>query len=439
MSEIIYPTREELNQASRVDIRSELLGSNPFLRNSWIGSIAKALAFRMFDFYEKNKEQLGQTFWDTAEDPYLSRWASIFNIITKAATGSSGNIVAQGTPATTIPNNSKLSSGGIQYKTTLSVNILSQSLSVISLTRFGGLVTAQTASDHNLATGIDVTIAGAVETEYNGLQTITVTDTDKFTYPIETTPSTPATGTITAAFDTAVVPVEADDSPVLFVGADTNQDSGTPLSLTSPIAGVNNTAFVDPDGLTGGADQESSEDKRIRFLFRVQNPVANFNVSAIILKALEVPGNTRVWVDEITPAVGQLTVYFTRDNDGIIPTAGDVTRTKDKILEIKPANTDESDVIVLAPTPKVVNFVFSALDPNTSTMIAAINANLDVFFQTKTEVGRDLTENEYISAIQNTIDTETGAFLTSFALSSPSGNVSVAAGEIPTKGSVTTP
>jgi uncharacterized phage protein gp47/JayE len=435
MSEINFPTREELNQSSKVDIRSELLGSNPFLRNSWIGSIAKALAFRMFDFYEKLKELLRQFFWDTAEIPYMDRWASIFGIQTKAASQASGYIVAQGTPSSVINNNSKLSVGGVQYKTTLSKTILADSLNIISATWSASTVTIQTASNHNLASGINVTIAGMTPTGYNGVHSILVTAADEFSYPLESDP-TPATVLGTVSFNTALIPVQADDD---FFGSQTNQDPGTAFTFTVPIAGVNNQAFADFNGLTGGADQESTEDKRIRFLFRVQNPVANFNVAAIINKALEVPGNTRIWVREITPEVGQVTIYFTRDNDGIIPTNGDVTNTKNKILEIKPANTADDDVKVFKPTPKTIDFIFASLSPNTSTMQSAINANLDVFFEEKTETGRDVTENEYLSAIQNTIDTETGNFLISFSLTTPSGNISVASGELPVKGTVTFP
>lgn len=437
MSEINFPTREELNQQSKVDIRSELLGSNPFLRNSWIGSIAKSLAFRVFDMYEKLKELLVQFFWDTAENPYLNRWSSIFGITTKSASKSSGFIVAEGTPGSAIVNNSALATGGITYRTTLSETITAVSLSVTSLTRFGGTVTGQTASPHNLASGISTTIAGAVETEYNGVQIVTVTGDDTFTYPIETTPSTPATGTITASFDTAVIPVQPDTD---FFGFQTNQDPGTELSFSQAIIGVNNAAFVNADGLTGGADQESSEDQRVRFLFRVHNPVANFNVSAITLKALEIEGNTRVWVTGIYPAIGQVTIRFTRDNDGIIPTGGDVTRTKDKILEIKPANTDDNDVIVETLTEKEIDFDFSALDPNTSSMQTAINNSLDAFFQERAAPGTDISKNEYISVIQNTIDTETGDFINSFTLTTPTADpISVAFKEMPTKGTVSFP
>lgn len=437
MSEVEFPTREELEQSGKVDVRDELSGSNPFLRNSWLGAIVSAFAFLFFDWYEKLKELLKQFFFDTAENPYLNRWSAIWNIITNPATKASGGVVAEGTPGSPIAISSKLAISGISYRVTLGTTINAQSLSVTSLTRFGGTVTAITASNHNLATGINVTIAGAVETEYNGVHNIAVIGLNSFTYPIQTTPTTPATGTITADFNTALVSVEADTD---FFGVETNQISGAELSFSPPLPGVNNSAFVDFNGLTGGADQEETEDQRIRFLERVQNPVANFNKSAIVQKAKEITGNTRIFVNEITPAVGQVTIYFTRDNDGIIPTAGDVTRTKEKILEIKPANTADADVIVLAPTEKQVNFIFSSLVPNTTTMQSAVNNNLDVLFEERTAVGQDLTENEYKAAIQNTIDTETGEKLISFSLTTPSGDIAADTSAILIiKGTVTFP
>lgn len=61
-----------------------------------------------------------------------------------------------------------------------------------------GLVTA-TATDHGFESGQTVTIAGAVESGYNGDWVVTVTGPNTFTYVYTATPSaTPATGTITA-------------------------------------------------------------------------------------------------------------------------------------------------------------------------------------------------------------------------------------------------
>lgn len=56
----------------------------------------------------------------------------------------------------------------------------------------------KTDMPHGFATGATVTMAGATPTDYNGDKIITVTDPQTFTYPLVSTPETPATGTITA-------------------------------------------------------------------------------------------------------------------------------------------------------------------------------------------------------------------------------------------------
>jgi hypothetical protein len=72
------------------------------------------------------------------------------------------------------------------------------SKSVTSITLVGTTATA-TSTAHGYANGNTVTIAGAVETEYNGTYTISNVATDTFDYTIVGTPASPATGTITVA------------------------------------------------------------------------------------------------------------------------------------------------------------------------------------------------------------------------------------------------
>ncbi len=62
-----------------------------------------------------------------------------------------------------------------------------------------------------LATGDNTTIAGAVETEYNGAHDITVIDASTFTFSVVGTPASPATGTITYAKNTVDVGPEIAD------------------------------------------------------------------------------------------------------------------------------------------------------------------------------------------------------------------------------------
>lgn len=69
--------------------------------------------------------------------------------------------------------------------------------SVTSITRSGTTATATTSGNHGFTTNDVVTIQGAVQSEYNGARTITVTGLTTFTYELAGAPTTPATGTIT--------------------------------------------------------------------------------------------------------------------------------------------------------------------------------------------------------------------------------------------------
>jgi hypothetical protein len=69
---------------------------------------------------------------------------------------------------------------------------------IIGITRSGTTATVNTGQAHGFLTGHIAAIAGAVETDYNGDFQITVTSTTEFTYTVSGSPSTPATGTITA-------------------------------------------------------------------------------------------------------------------------------------------------------------------------------------------------------------------------------------------------
>jgi uncharacterized phage protein gp47/JayE len=206
-------------------------------------------------------------------------------------------------------------------------------------------------------------------------------------------------------------------------GQSTNLSANTRVSFATPIAGVDASAYVDQSAVGGGTDIETDDELRARMLYRIQNPVALFNEAAIVSQAQQVAGVTQVFVHEITPEVGQVTIYFIRGNDASpIPDGSEVATVKNKILEIKPAHTDEDDVIVLAPTPINVTFSFSALSPNTSTMQEAIDANLRAYFLDEGTVGNPITQDEYRAVIQTTIDPDTGDRVESFALTAPVGD-----------------
>ena len=505
-------TSTEVEDRIKVDVAREAPDSNPYVQNSWLLALIVGFGRRIFDLYRDLKRSEDNTFPDTAIGERAEQWGTIYGKTRTPATQATGSCIATGLDTTLIPVDTRLVSNDVAYKTTTDATISDQVISVTSITRSGTTATVTTASDHNLASNVPVTIAGAAQTEYNLTDVvITITGLDTFTYQVAGSPAT-ATGTITAAFTSASVPVISIPFGIL-----TNLTLNTPLTLQSPISGADDILHADYGAIGGGTDIETDALFKARYLDRIQNPVAHFNVNDIVTKAKEIAGVTRVFVEEageilansvsitsitrngqvatavstahgledhmsitvtgatqpeynvtdqrilvvdadtfiyivtgspITAtggpvfassiALGVVQVYFTRDNDlSSIPSASEVATVKDKLDEIRPANTSEDNLLVSAPTGLDVDFTFTALFPNTTTMQAAIEANLQQFFEEAVTVGADIDEDAYRSAIKNTVDTQTGDSVVSFDVSAPTGDVSVSAGELPILGVLT--
>ena len=433
---------QEVIERAKTDVQRSLPGSNPFLPNSVLGAIVTASASRNFDFYTQLDLMPDILLPDTSEDQFLERWAATFGKIRLAATTSTGNVIATGTLASNVPIATVMaSSEGLIYEVTATVPIIAVNNSIVSIVRTGTIATVVTSIDHSLSSAVLVTITGADQPEYNVIgSSIIVLGPTSFTYTVAGSPITPATGTIAADYESAVVPVISQEFQDSENDVNVNRGSGEVLTLQAPLVGIDNDLLVSSGGVEGGSDQETDDLLRSRTLDKIQNPTAHFNVSDITEKAKEVNGVTRVFVEEITPDVGQVTIYFMRDNDDDpIPSGSEVTTTKDQILTIKPANTSDDDVIVLAPIASVTNFIFTVLAPNTPQMQSAITANLQQFFAEETGVSVGIDQDAYRAAIQNTIDIETGARVENFVLSTPVGDISISTGEIGTLGTVTYP
>lgn len=68
-------------------------------------------------------------------------------------------------------------------------------LTIASLTQSSGTATATVSAGHQLETGDSVYISGATETEYNGDFIVTVSSSTVFTYSVDSSATSPATGT----------------------------------------------------------------------------------------------------------------------------------------------------------------------------------------------------------------------------------------------------
>ncbi len=429
------PSIQEIIDRVKTDIQTVTEQAVPTEQNNLLYAFTVALANLSNDL---NKEVqlvvIPNSFPQTAQTvDDLQKFADLWDVPRNPATVSEGKITATGTVGTTIPINTKYTVNGNTYTTQASVSISAYSIGTSSVTRIGSTVTVVTSSDHNFASGQNVTISGANEADYNGTFVVTVTALNEFQYTLGTAPTSPATGTIIASADLASIELISDQK-----GLATNLSNGDPLQLVDSIAGVDNTANAQFSGVTGGADEESKDDWQARIIERYRNPITRYNEANIIDTAKRVTGVTKVWVQEITPAIGQVTVYFIRGNDpDPIPDANEVQAVKDELVKLLDANDDEDDLFVFAPTPVNVDFTFNAISPNTPTMQEAIRNTLAQYFEENTEVGEDITELQYNNAIGSSYDLETGESLKSYTLTIPSGDIAIADGELGKLGNVT--
>ncbi len=411
---------------------------DPNIRNNFALGLVNSMAAGFDENNDNIKEVLKQLFPQTATGTYLELWASFFGINRKDAVQAEGFVVFTGVTTTSIPIGTAIQKAdGFQYETQALGTISNQTISISSITRSGSTATVTTTSNHNLATGVSVTIAGASQTEYNIAAIITVISNTQFTYTVSGSPTTPATGTITANFTTAYVAIKAVE-----YGDEGNSAGGSQLSLVSPIVDVDNTCYLPYDGTSLGLDIETDEELRARLLERTSNFTAPFTASGLPVFIKEnIAGVTRVWVQTATPSAGYVTIYFTRDNDSnIIPTSTQVNAVKNAIIDedtgIKPANTPDSYVVVAAPTAVPINITFSSLSPNTTAMKTAITQTLtDYFKSASVNVGGDILLNEVNALIYSVIDEDGNS--PTFALSAPSGDTAISNSELATLGTIT--
>lgn len=441
-----YPTYDDLAAEIRAEFRRQLPSVDPTVFGSWARAFAEgnATLAQSITFLVRDLEK--QLFPQTATDEFLDRWGGYEDLERKAESSAFGVASLPGVNGTVIPFGTTFRAGtGVIYQSTLAATIVDISQSVATITRSGSTATVTTPSNHQLATGIEMTMDGADQSEYNIEAIVTVIARNQFTYQVAGTPATPATGTISYSTTLASVNVEAQTT-----GLSTNLDAGASLALETAITGADDPALVQFDGLTGGASEETDEEYRFRILLSRSVIEGVFTPDQVKLAALSIAGNTRAFVKTPTlsvcpgggtaPVPGQTGVFVLRDNDpSIIPSQSILDQTKQAVIEdgALPANTSEVDVFVEAPTLVATDFDFILLNPDTPTMRIAVEDQLKAFFEDTVEFEQDVTEASYLGSIQATQDLQTGSFIVSFELSTPSGDITVSDGEIATLGDVT--
>lgn len=419
----------------KTDIKSVIKELNPTDQNTFIYSLVVAMAGLANDNNLQIKlDIIPNSFVTTCKDEEaLEPFATLKNVPQKLATGSEGKAVISGLSGTTIPIGTIFLANEQRFRLQSSVSIGTQSIGISEITCNGKTVNVTTVSNHNFASNIQITIAGCDTAEFNGSFIITATDTNKFSYQINTTVTATETSIGTATGTIAVLDLKSIET-----GASTNLANGDSLAIENQIAGANMYAYTMFTEISGGADDEAFEEWKKRVVYRYQNPITYFNEANVINAVLSIAGNTRCWVKKCTPIVGQATIYFVRDNDAnILPDASEIAKAKDAIVALRTVKDSDSDIFVYAPTANVVNFNISDVSPDTPTMKTAIKNSIEQLFADKVNLETNLTLDMIKSAIGNSFDLESGAEIQNYTLNTPSTDIVCSTGELAVLGTIT--
>jgi len=264
------------------------------------------------------------------------------------------------------------------------------------------------------------------------------TGDDAITIPAGTLLSRPVDGEqwatdadVTTASGTASAAITAQEP-----GPDGDADSGTELTLSSPITGIDSIATVESPGVTGGAGRETDAELLSRLLARIQTPPQGGSAQDYEAWALEVPGVTRAWALEQHLGPGTVGVAFAVDNDpdGPIPDAAQVAAVQAYIDLRRPVTATAT---VFAPTPIELSPDIT-LTPDTGEVRTNVQASLEEMLRREAEPGG----TTYVSHVREAISVaagETNHVLESLKAGTvdPPADITVAAGELMLLGTIT--
>lgn len=188
------------------------------------------------------------------------------------------------------------------------------------------------------------------------------------------------TQTVVFASSREAVPVRA-----VVPGAAGNAPAGMPLSLVSPVLGVNDQAEVAEAGLAAGSDEERLEAWRSRVIADFRRIPHGGDEEDYESWALEVPGVTRAWARGNYMGLGTVAVFFTRDSDANpIPGAEAIAAMHDHLMAKRPVT---AEVYVLAPQPLPVEYRI-ALTPDSATLRARVEQALRELHLREADLGQ---------------------------------------------------
>lgn len=219
------------------------------------------------------------------------------------------------------------------------------------------------------------------------------------------------------------------------LGATANNEDDQPLSLATPIDGVDTEGTVQ-DTTHTGADIETPEEGLERLLLRLQTPPSGGGPGDYVRWALELDGVTRAWEFKNLYGPNTVGLAFVRDNDpgegdppeDIIPDETERAAMDEHMATKAPITVTVTSIEI---EPLFVDFEIAELEPDTSAVRAAITVSLTDFFLRESEPAATLA----LSRLDGGITAADGE--ESHVMNEPSANVVPTSAQLPMLGDIT--
>ncbi len=213
-------------------------------------------------------------------------------------------------------------------------------------------------------------------------------------------------------------------------GATANLPAGASLTFESPVPGVNATVIVAAGGITGGVEEEGTEEVRDRLRLRLQEPPQGGADQDYKAWVLAVPGVTRDWVFPHELGLGTVVVRFVLDGQpNILPDAAAVAAAQAALAAQRPIT---AAVTAAAPTQLAVAFSIHVVPDNADTR-AAVTAELGDLFRRVAEPGDGVGRGKILmSQIRTAVGISEG--VTDYTVTLPPADVIPGVGQLPVIG-----
>jgi hypothetical protein len=263
------PTLSDIYNKFKSSIFSYTKGLLEIEKDPFPFAMTKASTDMVGDIYTTFQDAISESFSQSATQLSFLK-AIAFDrtrnqIELKQAEVSKGQIILSASASVDVPAGSLfLTSDNETYTSLVTRTCQNQSFFIDSIQRFSNFAIV-TIPDHNLPTNFNLTISGAIEVDFNGLQEIQIVDKDTIKYPSAGVDQI-ATGDFVGSYFGAKIDIQS-----------VNASSQVNKTFTDNITVATTIDFIEASqitfqGITGGRDEESLLSFKGRLVEFLGNP-----------------------------------------------------------------------------------------------------------------------------------------------------------------------